>query len=231
MIYLPYGIVQSIIISQIGGSLLGEYALFLTCAGAAISWAVRMAADKLIKSGKINEDQLTGAMLPLMALSYIGLFLSPFDLTFTSRSIPLLASILGAYISTPALGTVENTRMQNKTVSFYTELIKATENDPNLTDEEKQELIRQFNAEINTAKTKASAHYNVGNSSALYPVLALAAAALIFFGNSEMKTMEDIPQLAQKLPEIANWFNGVNITEYTKDPVSALMKLSFFVLF
>ncbi|MCR5504830.1 MAG: hypothetical protein K6E94_04690 [Elusimicrobiaceae bacterium] len=225
MIYLPYGIVQSIIIGQIAGLTLDKAALFVTLTGSLVSWLVRKGSTKLIKNGKITEDQLTGFMLPLMAISYIGLFLSPFDLSMTANSIPLLLSILGAYISTPALGTVENTRMLNKTVDYYNSLRVQIEENPNLTPEEKKIQIAKLNKELASMKTRTSTHYNNGNASALWPVIGLAAiaVALIGLGNDA----EHIPAFSQKyLPMIADYLGGVKA-----EGIEAITKLSFFKIF
>ncbi len=223
MIYLPYGIVQSIIIGQIAGITLNKAALFVTLTGSLVSWLVRKGSTKLIKEGKINEDQLTGFMLPLMAASYIGLFLSPFYLTLppTTESIPLLLSILGAYISTPALGTVENTRMLNKTVDYYDKERAKIEENTDLTPEEKKAAIDKLNKEMAAMKTQTSTHYNNGNASALYPIIGMALAAMMlldFFPNSTV---------SQALPEIADILGGVTDTVDPKD----LLKLSFFKVF
>ena len=225
MIYLPYGIVQSIIISQIAGLTLGKAALFITLTGSLVSWLVRKGSKKLIKDGKINEDQLTGVMLPLMAASYIGLFLSPFDLSMTTESIPLLLSILGAYISTPALGTVENTRMMNKTVNYYTNKRAEIEDNTNLTPEEKKTAINKLNKEMSKMTKRASTHYNKGNASALWPVIGLSAIAVLLLGLGN--DAEHIPQFSTKyLPMIAEYLGGVN-----GEDIDTITKLSFFKIF
>ena len=227
MIYLPYGIVQSIIIGQIAGLTLNKAALFITLTGSLVSWRVREGSKKLIKNKTINEDQLTGLMLPLMALSYIGLFLSPFDLSIpiTSHSIPLLLSILFAYISTPALGTVENTRMMNKTVNYYNEERAKIEENTELTAEEKKIIIDNLNEEMPKMTKRASVHYNNGNASALWPVVGLSAIAILLLGSGD--NADNIPEFSKTyLPMISKYFGGVNSND-----IEVTTKLSFFKLF
>lgn len=170
LIYLTYGNVNSVILGILAGILYSPAAaMYISGAGLFISWLVRKAADKLIKSRVITEDQLTGMSLPLMLAGVVTGLLAPFG-------SPAMAVFFGLmYLSTPTFGVSENTRMMNYIASHYKAEREKINKDSSLSLAEKEEKLKAVNKEQEAMKVQAAASYNSHNSWGLFPILATTA--------------------------------------------------------
>lgn len=170
LIYLTYGNVNSVILGILAGILYDSAtAMYISGAGLFISWLVRKAADKLIKSRVITEDQLTGMSLPLMLAGVVTGLVAPFG----SASMAVFFGLM--YLSTPTFGVSENTRMMNYIASYYKAEREKVNKDASLSLAEKEAKLKAINKEQEAMKVQAASSYNSHNSWGVYPILATTA--------------------------------------------------------
>ncbi len=170
LIYLTYGNVNSVILGILAGILYSPAtAMYIGGAGLFISWLVRKAADKLIKSRVITEDQLTGMSLPLMLAGVATGLFAPFG----SASMGIFFGLM--YLSTPTFGVSENTRMMNYIASYYKAQREQVNTNEALSNAEKEAKLKAINKEQEAMKVAAASSYNSHNSWGVYPILATTA--------------------------------------------------------
>lgn len=173
-IYMAYGIITSVVIGVVSGILYSPtQALWFGLIGSALNFTARMFANKLLKAKKINNDQLTGFLLPVMAVSIASLLFTPYGYMML---IPWYLT----QISTSTFGVAENTRMMTVVSDYYKEKKAEVQNNETLKAEERDKLIDQLTKEEENMKLIAANKYNVRNSFGIFPILVTIALMSIF---------------------------------------------------
>ena len=169
LIYLTYGVVNSVILSSEMKLLYPLLGLPITAAGLLLSYFVRKAADKMIKNKIISDDQLTGIGIPIMVGGVFSYLVSP------AASLPMWAAWVAMYLSTPVFGVVENSRMQNKVALYYEREREKARANKKLSEAARKSEIEDINAKERGVKNEAAAVYNRANSVGVISILVLVA--------------------------------------------------------
>ena len=158
LVYLTYGVINSVMLSSEMKLLYPDGGLSITGAGLLLSYFVRKLADSMIKNKIISDDQLTGIGIPLMVGGVL------FYAIFPAASLGMWLAWVAMYLSTPVFGVVENSRMQNAVALHYEREREKIRADEKLTEAERKNKIDDINAEERGVKNEATAVYNKANA-------------------------------------------------------------------
>lgn len=177
LIYMTYAPVSSVMIGTAASVVYGkEIGLWIGILGSFANWGARKIFNILLKNRKINDDQLTGMLLPMMtavlAATTAFSFFAPLDTTF--QVIPwILMNVV-----TSTFGVAEDSRLQNLVVDHYKKHRQQVRADASLTPAEREyELERSKDMEKGIKDTVKRA-YNSHNGWGLWTIGLLAALAL-----------------------------------------------------
>lgn len=158
LVYLTYGVINSVMLSSEMKLLYPDGGLSITGAGLLLSYFVRKLADSMIKNKIISDDQLTGIGIPLMVGGVL------FYAIFPAASLGMWLAWVAMYLSTPVFGVVENSRMQNAVALHYEREREKIRADERLKEAERKNKIDEINAEERGVKNEATAVYNKANA-------------------------------------------------------------------
>ena len=171
-IYMAYAPVNSVLIGMAAGVMFPDIALWITITGSFLNWGARKVFNKMLENKLVNDDQLTGFLLPFMAVMILLITVLPYE---WYQLIPWAFM----YISTSTFGSAEQARIQNLIASYYRAEREKTRDDKTLSQKERDAALAGLKADEEDMKLRGAQVYNNSNSYGIFTIAGLIIAALL----------------------------------------------------
>ncbi|WP_458402482.1 hypothetical protein, partial [Candidatus Avelusimicrobium sp.] len=169
-IYMAYAPINSVMIGMAAGVMFPDIALWITIGGSFLSWLARLGFNKMLENKIVNDDQLTGFLLPFMATMILLITVLPYE---WYQLIPWAFM----YVSTSTFGAAEQARIQNLIAGYYRAERERVRDDKTLSQKERDAVLAGLKSDEEDMKLRGAQVYNNSNSAGIFTIIGLIIAA------------------------------------------------------